>query len=247
MDDWQDEALSSRHMHNRVGKGGGRSQRHGSRFNVRKSFGGFSVDCPTYTRACGSEGDMKSAGNPDLQLYRLTTDGQGVVGTLSLPGTLQAAVILAASRKSLQAIVSSLEAEDPANDDAEELEREGSSERDNNTDEDGDDQEHLDEADQLENDRFKAFEKNSFRTPKFWLQWCGSPIPPGSTIQDAESTTPETGLGYIVFSGNDCRKFSGTLNCSTLGWEDVAISGHKLASRSESDVPVVWAQTGSDI
>lgn len=247
MDDWQDEVLSSRHMHNRVGKGGGRSQRHGSKFNVRKTFGGYSVECAAYDRSASDGGDGRSAGSSDLQLYRLTTDGQGIVGMLSLPGTLHAAVILAASRKSLQKIISDLEVEDAVEDEAAEVESTGTSEEDNDSQDDSDGLNHMEEADRLENDRFKAFEKNSFRSPKFWVQWCGSPISPESTLQEAESTSAQTGLGYVVFSGNDCRKFSGTLNCDSLGWENVAISGHKLASRSESDVPVLWPQTGSDL
>lgn len=246
MDDWQDEAFSSRHMHNRVGKGGGRSQRRGSKFNVRKTFGGYSVDCATYERINTGAEDGKPLGNPDLQLYRLTADGQGIVGTISLPGTLQAAVVLAASRKSLQAVIASLDVEETTENDSEEVEPDDN-EDDAHTEDDSDGPGHIDDTDKIENDRFKAFEKNSFRTPKFWLQWCGSPIPQGTAVQSAETTAAETGLGYIVFSGNDCRKFSGTLNCSALGWEDVAMSGHKLASRSESDVPVVWAQTGSDL
>lgn len=52
----------------------------------------------------------------------------------------------------------------------------------------------------------------------------------------------------MTFTGNDCRKFKGTLNSKELGWKDVAFSGFKAVSRSESDRQVLWggrdAETG---
>ena len=166
-----------------------------------------------------------------LELYRLTDNSQGVVGQLSLPGVLQAAVILAASRDSLQRIISELEPTTQAN-------NVETMEDDNDEDEEASDSDEEVSDEEPEPDRFGTFEKNSFRSPKFWLQWNGD-LSPTST---RDSEKHEAGLGYIVFTGNDCRKFKGTLNCASLAWKDVSFSGHRIAARSESDVPVVWGE-----
>jgi hypothetical protein len=79
--------------------------------------------------------------------------------------------------------------------------------------------------------------KYSFRHPKFWLQWDGVMM---ANTRREEPESRESGLGYVVFSQNDCRKFTATFNCGLLGWKDVAVSGRKIAKRNESDVPVTW-------
>ena len=174
---------------------------------------------------------MQVEGNQDatLELYRLTECGRGVVGEMSLPGCIRAAVLLAASRKSLQAILDTLEPVQRADADSK------NEERKDDEDSDEDDDEEESEESEEEPDRFETFEKNSFREPKFWLRWNGKLESPAVEKEKAES-----GLGYIIFPSNDCRKFKGTLNCASLEWKDVAFSGHKIAPRSESDIPVAW-------
>jgi hypothetical protein len=214
-DDWQDTAFSSRHMHNRRGS---KSKR--STFDVRKTFGSYEIKCPAWQKL----DDVASDQAASLELYRLTENGEGVVGQLGLPGALDAAVVLAASRESLRRTVETVE-----------------------DDEDEDDDDDDEEEDEEQPNRFETFEKNSFRSPKFWFRWSGTPASqrpssPKLSRKASEGDDVETGLGYIVFAGNDCRKFKGTLNCEALGWKDVAITGHKIAARSESDVPVVWGR-----
>lgn len=241
MDDWQDAAFSSRHMHNRVnrngGRGGGKSKR--TAFDVRKTFGSYECKCPAWHRI-NSEGGSSDQ-HAVLELYRLTENGQGVVGELSLPGVLQAAVILAASRKSLQGILSELEPVNPQQEDEKPSESANTTDEtgDWNQDEDSDEEESEQEP---EPDRFETFEKNSFREPKFWLQWNGMLSPTSGEPEKAE-----LGLGYIIFPSNDCKKFKGTLNCASLEWKDVALSGHKIAPRSESDIPVAWGPDGVSV
>jgi hypothetical protein len=107
MDDWQDAAFSSRHMHNRVGRSGGRGtgkSKRNSAFDVRKTFASYTCKCPAWHKLNSATEQTAS-----LELYRLTDNSEGVVGQLSLPGVLEAAVILAASRDSLQRIVLELE------------------------------------------------------------------------------------------------------------------------------------------
>ncbi|KAF2623861.1 hypothetical protein BU25DRAFT_169355 [Macroventuria anomochaeta] len=268
-DDWQDFALSTRHFHNRNNRRASGKGKKGAAFDVRKTFGEYEVKCASWERAlgelCDDDGQEEEA---VFELLRLTEDGQGVLGELVLPGVLRAAVVLAASRKTLTIITRHLSGED---------QDEETSDEDENEDHDASDD---DEEEEQQPDRFATFEKNSFRSPKFWLAWNGtittpkddSPPPSpthtrkGSHFPSADSPPPSPtlsrtgssfpppkptsistqqsqaeGLGYVVFTGNDCRKFKGTLNCKELGWKDIAFSGFKSVSRSESDRQVVWA------
>jgi len=178
---------------------------------------------------------MQVEGNQDavLELYRLTECGRGVVGEMSLPGCIRAAVLLAASRKSLQGILDELEPVREGKKDDGHEEKKSGEQKDGEHSEDEEEEES--EESEEEPDRFETFEKNSFREPKFWLRWNGKLESPAVDEEKAES-----GLGYIIFPSNDCRKFKGTLNCASLEWKDVAFSGHKIAPRSESDIPVAW-------
>tara|TARA_R110002003_G_scaffold180_5_gene14371 strand:- start:4547 stop:5197 length:651 start_codon:yes stop_codon:yes gene_type:complete len=209
-EDWQEAAFSSRHMHNRRGS----SNKSAKPFDVRKTFGSYSLKCSAWQKLDGVSTDDDAT----LELYRLTENGEGVVGGLALPGVLKAAVVLAASRASLRRVVDGFE-EEGSNDDAEEE----------------------DEEDEGEHSRFETFEKNSFRSPKFWLRWSGVPARSKASKSLSEEQY-ETGLGYIVFAGNDCRKFKATINCSSLNWKDAPVTGHKIAGRSESDISVTWGK-----
>ncbi|KAH8711946.1 hypothetical protein GQ44DRAFT_689926 [Phaeosphaeriaceae sp. PMI808] len=213
-DDWQDAAFSSRHIHNRVQD---RRNSKSKPFDVRKTFGTYTIKCGAWQKL----DDVQSEATASLETYRLTENGEGVVGVLDLPGALRAAVVMAASRASLRQIVEEMES---GNEEAQE-----------------DDEDDDSNTDEHEQDRFETFEKNSFRSPKFWFRWSGEPSRSKSKAGGNGNADLETGLGYIVFCGNDCRKFKGTINCASFGWKDVAIAGNKVASRSESDVMVTWA------
>lgn len=162
-----------------------------------------------------------------MELYRLTDSGEGVVGQLFLPGVLHSSIILAGSRDSLRRTIADVESDEDETDD--------------------DEQEDEGDSDNIEPEspaktRFDTFEKNSFRSPKFWFRWSGVPLASSPTAAPSkdEADACESDLGYIVFSGNDCRKFKGTINCASLAWKNAAISGHKLVARSESNAQVAW-------
>jgi len=227
MDGWQEAAFSHRHMHNRTGRRGSKSK-HSNVFDVRKTFASYSIKCPAWQKAL----DVSQSGLEDqdasLELYRLTENGEGVVGELLLPHVLHASIILAGSRSSLRGIITAFESSD------EEVEDDGGAEQDNDSEA---------EADSSEKNRFNTFEKNSFRSPKFWFRWSGSP----TSKESSQTSGMQSELGYIVFSGNDCRKFKGTINCTSLAWKNVAISGQKLVSRSDSDARVTWGEAEVEI
>ncbi|USP73634.1 hypothetical protein yc1106_00908 [Curvularia clavata] len=228
MDDWQDVAFSSRHMHNRTGRTG--KSKHTSAFDVRKTFASYSVKCPAWQKVLGANGDAQQDQEASLELYRLTESGEGVVGELILPGVLRTAVILAGSRDTLRRVIA----------DVEPGEEEVANEQDN---EQGDgDSDSFTEPESPAKTRFDTFEKNSFRSPKFWFRWSGVPSSGVSQPASKGDRAYESDLGYIVFSGNDCRKFKGTINCASLKWKNVAITGHKVIARSESDTQVTWGK-----
>jgi hypothetical protein len=229
-DDWQSHALTTRHMHNRNQSSKSKSKS-SKPFDVHKTFGTYAVKCPAWQKVQGVQPDQ----NASLELYRLTENGEGVLGELALPGVLRASVVLAASRKTLVRCVNEMEKREDGG------EEEGRSWGGKDADDDDDDEED-------EDDRFSTFEKNSFRNPKFWVQWSGmletraSSKPLSTPDASSDGTATDTGLGYVVFSNNECRKFKGTLNCSALKWKDVAISGWKEVGRGERDVEVSWGK-----
>jgi hypothetical protein len=230
-DDWQSHALTTRHMHNRNQSSKSKSKSN-KPFDVHKTFSIYSVKCPAWQKVEGVQPDQTAS----LELYRLTANGEGVLGELTLPGALRASVVLAASRKTLMRCVREME---KRGDDEEEEDGLGDGKDDDDDDDD-------DEEDGQ--DRFSTFEKNSFRNPKFWMQWSGTPETSAKSKalsardESSDGTVTDTGLGYVVFSNNECRKFKGTLNCSALKWKDVAISGWKEVGRGERDVEVNWAK-----
>lgn len=202
--------------------------------------------------------NKRNAASPTLDVFRLSEDGKGLLGYLSLTGTLEASIILTGSRKVLEHLVSQFENEQESEIDLDNDEdkgsydkgQDGSAHDSTHQAEDpltSDDQENADQsADEHQKDkeyiRFQQFEKNSFRSPKFWFQWKGQ-VMTSSTTPDghaAEIPKVDSGRGYIVFSGNDCRSFKGTITCDTLNWKDVSLSGWKQVSMSERDVPFAW-------
>ncbi|GKT42942.1 uncharacterized protein ColSpa_03123 [Colletotrichum spaethianum] len=262
MDDWQEAAFTTRHVHNRASKskaGGGRGRRGGA-FEVKKTFGRYDIKCPNAskrsTNYCLANGE--NVASPTLDIFRLSDDGRGLLGDLMLPGTLEARVVMTGSRKTLEILVSQLEDEESeenpeeiANDKvSQDKEQDITVHNSASLDDDfvaSNDEDEADESEDQEDQdkeriRFQNFEKNSFRSPKFWFQWKGQVATPSTPHNQTSATaSPETGRGYIVFSGNDCRSFKGTISCDALGWKNVSLSGWKGVSMSERDAPFAWS------
>lgn len=236
MDDWQDAVFSNRHVHNRVGKQGrGKGGKSNGQFNVQKTFGSYEVKCAAANKLASVTSDEKHAGR--LEIYTLNDTGIALIGELSLPSVLHGTVLMAGSRKVMNTVIRDLERVVETEKTEERIEVEDQRDQRGEIEEDVDDEIESDEDNQQQQ-RFQEFEKNSFRSPKFWLKWQGEVLlPPDNTLKD----THVTDSGYIVFSGNDCGKFDGTLSCEALGWSNVKLSGWKTASRSARDFNVEWA------
>ncbi|KAK8066228.1 hypothetical protein PG997_012975 [Apiospora hydei] len=241
MDDWEDTVLSSRHIHNRVGGRAGKSKagdksHGGGAFDVRKSFGTYEVKL----------GKGKKASSSTLEILRPTADSAGVVGDLHLEGAVTATILMAGSRKALSRIIDDFgdatgdsARESGSNEDIEGNQIDGDSivssgtgdGTDTNLVDTGTERESLEERQQ---GRFETFEKSSFRSPKFWLRFHGH------EPQSDDGAAERSGTGYLVFSGNDCRKFEGTISCDAINWDNKKLSGWKTIARSERDTPVLW-------
>lgn len=266
-DDWQETQQTTRHVHNRVNKG---SKRHGGgksggTFDIKRVLGTYEVKCPAIKKL----GDARHGGEvPEstMEIYTLNESGNAVLGELLLGGLGRVGVVLAGSRKVMSKVIGELEVTNEEGDgDEEEVEEEeegsgpgvdkddvaedrtsrhGNDGDDNevDTNEDGEeeDDDEEDEEDSKENRRFREFEKNSFRVPKFWMKWQGSIL---SHATDSDSSTSEqtvTGTGYLVFSGNHCNRYQGTLSCEALEWNNVKISGWKIRAHPARNFELTW-------
>ncbi|GIZ47017.1 hypothetical protein CKM354_001011800 [Cercospora kikuchii] len=259
MDDWQDAALTNRHLHNRVGKQGrGKGGKSNGAFDVHKTFGTYEVKCPAADkRSAAKEGLNSGVGR--LEIYNTNELGNALVGELVLPGALHGTVVFAGSRKAMKVAVRAFEEDE---EEEEQEKEEGSGDEGNCEDVEEDDGQSSEEDDR-EQQRHRQFEKNSFRSPKFWLKWQGeilseaasSPqdlpqekedeveamsdqVPVPAAVEDDKVLTTDS--GYLVFSGNNCDKFQGTLSCESLGWNNVKLSGWKIKSQPARDFDVQW-------
>ncbi|KAJ9658687.1 hypothetical protein H2198_003565 [Neophaeococcomyces mojaviensis] len=249
MDAWQDAAFSNRHLHNRIGKGwGGKGARSGATFDVTKTFGTYEVKCPSAEKI--STDKVTGLNSSKLEIFRLNEKRNAIVGELTLSHVLHATVLFAGSRRIMNSVVANLYeqlASSEVDEDADVVDAvdtavriSAESEQEDEEAEASEEQGKVDES-QHEGSAskdFRTFEKNSFRSPKFWLRWQGQVLRPQGV--KTMSDTVETDSGYLVFSGNDCHKFQGTISCEALGWDNVKITGWKTASKSTRDTAVGW-------
>lgn len=296
--DWQDAAFNTRHLHNRLDRGGqSGNTRH--EFQVRNTFGTHLVKCATLDKLQGQTNQQngnttngngggsfkknrrssssnskngKSTGRDVvLDIYRLTDDEDGLLGSLKCPGVFEATVVFAGSRKGLWKITHSLGGEDvdlPSPTVASSSGRRGSKQQDTTSattngyhrrdetpssdeDEDEDDDDEEEDSDDdgsreaRQRRRFAKFEKNSFRQPKFWFRWQGNVVdeedlPTALEQAGVSGGSKVHGSGYVVFSGNDCKRFQGTLTSEHLGWNNVKMTGFKTKPQPERDFEIQW-------
>lgn len=232
MEDWEDAAFNHRRLpHGRSKKGGKASGRKGAgTFDPRQALGVYELSSNAVDRLLATANDDKGF----LEVHELTDTPGGLVGTIVIGDKMKAVVLLAGSRKVLSAVVEEAEAAGAEHASGEDDDEDSQTEPDN--EDDGDDAgTALEEQDRKHNERIQAFEKNSFRSPKFWLQWQGD-----ATSEDG-SAVRERNQGYLVFSGNDCRDFQGTLSCRSFRWKDVSMHGRKTTSKARS-APYEWSQ-----
>ncbi|KAK5117870.1 hypothetical protein LTR85_008644 [Meristemomyces frigidus] len=233
MDDWQDAAFNHRRIpHGRSKKGGKAAGRKGAgAFDPKQAFGSYELKGSALETLLFKAEDK----NAILEIHGLTEPPGGLVGSLVIGDKVKAAVLLAGSRKLLSAIVENAEAAE-----VDEASGEETGEAQTGSEEDDTEAEtELEANDRKANERVMAFEKNSFRSPKFWLQWQGD-----VTAEEGEDVR-ERNQGYVVFSGNNCKDFQGTLSCKSLGWKDASVRGRKITTRARP-APYDWSEFASE-
>ncbi|EGU76434.1 hypothetical protein FOPG_15062 [Fusarium oxysporum f. sp. conglutinans race 2 54008] len=190
------------------------------------------------------------ANSPRFEIHRFTDEEDGLEGDLFLPAVLDASFVMAGSRKKIHEILDRANISEEPDCHAESIAY--SPGRRSADDSDADNQQHetcpeqqSSEVSGDEDDRPKEphdcktteelrsdnFEKNTFRQPKFWLSWRGKVLvkPESDVVPEDHSPLDaiQSGIGYMVFTGNKYQKFKGTISCDILGWENVAITGWK--------------------
>jgi hypothetical protein len=246
-DDPISRALSSRRIpHGRSGKKGKGGGRGGNKpFDPLRALGRYdlSVGSNTPSKSRTGRNGVESLSNMWLELHELTHSEDGLLGTFNLedPGQeadmrLSGMCALAGSRKTLSRIIEELE-EDAETDPQPEIAGPRiTGEQIEQAHGDGSD----DDVDSFEpelDNRASAFEKNSFRTPKFWMRWNAQYLTADGKPPDASSSGSDR--AYLVFSGNDCERFEGALTCSALGWDNIKLRGWKVRPKA-SRCPVSW-------
>ncbi|KAJ4391826.1 hypothetical protein N0V93_005446 [Gnomoniopsis smithogilvyi] len=277
-------------MHNRNDRGGRGNVRES--FQIRNTFGTHLVKCPALERLQGTQpgagtakagkkaeqagssgkkkkGTRSNSGSGDvvLDIYRLTDDEHGVLGSLKFPSIFEAAVVFAGSRKLLGSITRHL-GQDGAEEDTPYGTRRGSvgsstsptekssepkasngvsgdtEEEDESDESSSDDEGELSGHEKRQRRRLATFEKNSFRQPKFWFRWQGTVSEEAlAGMEDLELKGDKVrGSGYVVFSGNDCRRFQGTMTSEQLGWNNVKMTGWKAKPQPERDFEIQWTR-----
>jgi hypothetical protein len=187
-----------------------------------------------------------------LEIHELTPGEDGFLGSFTIANKLHGICILAGSRQGLASIIEDLEDQAEDSDDSGENDEShsaeaGSPNSGSDASEDGDEADRqsneIELADERINRRARAFEKNSFRNPKFWLKYKAHVE---SDVQGTSSTASralESDRGYIIFSDNACQTFDGTLSAASLGWDNVKFTGRKVRPRA-TPCPLTW--TGFD-
>lgn len=232
-DDWQATAFNNKRIpHGRSKKGGKASGRKGAAsFDPQNAMGSYELS----GKAIDTFG-----GKLILEIHELSETPGGLVASMVLDGRFKAAVLIAGSKGQLKRVIEEAEeaAEDEGDDEASGSEGEHSQDEDED-DTDSDSEPDIQRQDRLHNERIEAFAKNSFRNPKFFLQWQGEvTLAPGQVKW-------ERSRGYVVFSGNDCKDFEGTLSCRTIGWKDVAVKGRKITSKARAP-PFGWVDLSGE-
>jgi hypothetical protein len=247
-------ALQSRRIpHGRSGKVRSKGGRGGGGpgpavFDPLRALGHYEVGIGTPSK---KNGERQYDGSSSwLEIHQLTPGEDGFLGTFDIANKLQGICILAGSRKGLASIIEDLENDDSKTSDDSDDDSDGgqSAEAEEQEDEDGDEEEEqpsnaIELEDERINKRARAFEKNSFRNPKFWLQYKahvhGSAEVQGPGHDAFDQAAMESDRGYIVFANNGCQSFEGTISARSLDWKNVKFVGRKVRPHATA-CPLTW-------
>lgn len=227
MDDWQEAALSNRHMHNRRGQNIRGKAGKGAAFDVHRTFGMYELKCPAADKLVKDSGTSAR-----LEIYCLNDSQNALYAEVSFPGLLHGMAVLAGSRRVMNKVLQELAKPDT-------ITEERAGDEAAISEEEADDEKADEDHRELANQRAQEFEKNSFKSPKFWMKWQGQVLhKPDPDVSSGKELLTDS--GYLVFSGNTCDKFEGTISCEPLGWDNVKLKGWKGSTRSARNFDPVW-------
>ena len=241
MDDPLDSAFQSRRFAHgkskaKSGRGGGGGV--SKPFNPSAALGQYAISL--------GGGTSKTSQQYILEIHELTECETGLLGTFDF-GRLKGMFVLAGSRKGLAEIITGLEEEEAEEkkekEDDDDADAGGEESHGSHTTDDLEEcEEHelsaIELQDEKVNRRARAFEKNSFRNPKFWMKWKGTQGAAAGT-ESADLDHVESNMGYLVFANNACDKFEGTVTCPSLDWEQLKLKGRKVHCNATS-CPMEW-------
>ncbi|EME86494.1 uncharacterized protein MYCFIDRAFT_43349 [Pseudocercospora fijiensis CIRAD86] len=228
-----DAALQSRripHARSRKHKGG-KNKANGSTFNPLQALGRYEVQLGSGTKKAANSELSQQDPQSWLEIHGLTPEDNGFLGTFDFAGKVNGMLVLAGSRKVLRSIVEDLEEDSDAEKDPDLNSRSDDDVDDDDEDDTKHEQSAMEAEDERINRRARAFEKNTFRNPKFWMRWKGNAQRLG-TEDGQQSSDVESNTGYLVFSGNDCEKFEGTISSAVLEWNNIRLQGWKIHSKA---------------
>jgi hypothetical protein len=243
MDDPIDSAFQSRRFAHGKSKGkSGRGSGRGGGGDASKPFNPLAA-LGLYEVSLGAG---SSTTQHVFEIHELTGSETGLMGTFDF-AKLSGMFILAGSRKQLADIITGLEEDDEESEDEDDGESQDSHDDDEVDDADNSENEPsaIELQDEKMNRRAQAFEKNSFRNPKFWMKWKGTPVADmnNDNDDDNKSNHVEQDMGYLVFANNECDRFEGTITCPSLDWKQLKLKGRKVHSKGRS-CPTTWNDLG---
>lgn len=236
MGDPIDSAFQSRRFAHGKSKSKGKGKAGAKPFNPLSTLGSYDVSLNP-----GVEMSQQV-----FEIHELTEDETGLIGTFNL-GKLSGMFVLCGSRSGLEEVVAGFEEKDEDQDeddndnedDAEDEDDDSESRESDDAEESGTELSAIELADEKANRRARAFEKNSFRNPKFWMRWKGFVTASKEDGANEGQKHVESDMGYLVFANNSCDRFQGTISCPSLGWQHLKMKGRKMTPKA-TPRPLTW-------
>ena len=228
-------------MHDQGGHNKGSGRGGAAIFDPLRAMGRYEI--LIQSRVPLLEGEIPHSSEPSwLEIHELTPNEDGLLGTFSIGGRISGLCVLAGSRKGLDEIIRSLGSWESTPKEGDNSAQAGATDNGRKSEElSTSEQAHqisdLELEDMQLNRRAQAFEKNTFRNPKFWLKWNAAT----GAHEEIVPSDSSADRGYVVFSNNNCAKFEGSISSRAIGWKDVKFHGRKVRPQA-TPCPSQWSR-----
>ncbi|QIW97214.1 hypothetical protein AMS68_002732 [Peltaster fructicola] len=261
MPGWKDEQQSHRRFPERSRKTGHSVQ--GESFQPRNMLGRYALRSAHFEKLNARTRSVNEQGMW-LEIHGLVESATGYSATFDL-GVVSGVMLIAGSRKALRDVVEEADEEEEDQGESSAESEDQSSESDASSEEVRDTFVSAPERDRPAH----AFEKNTFRTPKWFAQWRGK-IAGTAESSQATQDTPDNDNGpntndqqeprdstasesvhnvqahpdnkaHFEFSSAACREFKATFSCPALEAREVAVQGWKITGKA-SPATIHWSE-----